>query len=102
LIYRYRLTNSIRVLALVALPFCSNDNFQAQTPKPTPARTHPPSLARRMAQTQSRIIRHNEQGALMSLQKLFSAEATEAGVIRAAERKGAEATLANDSLVIDP
>ena len=38
----------------------------------------------------------------MSLQKLFSAEATEAGVIRAAERKGAEATLANDSLVIDP
>jgi len=40
--------------------------------------------------------------ALMSLQKLFSAEATEAGVIRAAERKGAEATLANDSLVIDP
>ena len=38
----------------------------------------------------------------MSLQKLFSAEATEAGVIRAAGRKGAEATLANDSLVIDP
>ena len=169
--YRYRLANSIPVLALVVLPFCSSQNFQAQTAKTTPA--HPPAVARRLTQTQRRLIRHNEAGALRSLQQLFSAEATyqsttgngdygtleelekaglvdyvlaeghrygylfrirrekrssesqpsleivavprtygrtgrlsfyidETGVTRAADKKGAEATLANNSFVIDP
>ena len=167
------LANSIRVLALAAISLWSGHNFQTQTVNTVLKQTPPPATARRMGQTQRRLIKHNEAGAIMSLQKLFSAEATyqategngdygtleeltksglvdyvmaeghrygylfrirrekrssesqpsleivavpqtygrtgrlsffidETGVIRAANKKGAEATITNDSFVIDP
>jgi hypothetical protein len=74
--YRHGLANAIRVLLFIALAICFSHNFQAQTAKTVQVRTHPPGLARRMARQQLLIIKHNEAGALKSLQKLFSAEAT--------------------------
>jgi len=76
LFYRRPLANAIRVLSLIFLGVCFGQNSQAQTAKTAPVRTHPTGLARRTARIQQRIINHNEAGAIMSLQKLFSAEAT--------------------------
>jgi hypothetical protein len=76
LIYRHGLAIAIRVLLFIALPICLSHNLQAQTAKTEQVRTHPPGLARRMARQQILIIRHNEAGALRSLQTLFSSEAT--------------------------
>lgn len=74
--YRHCLAHSIRVFVLVASPLCFVHPFNAQTAKTVPVRTHPPGLARRMARQQLLTIQHNEEGAIKSLQKLLSAEAT--------------------------
>ena len=74
--YRRPLANAIRVLSLIFLGVCFGQNSQAQTAKTVPVRTHPAGLARRTARIQQRIINNNEAGAILSLQKLFSAEAT--------------------------
>jgi hypothetical protein len=74
--YRHRLACAIRVFVLVALPLCLVHPFPAQSGNAVRERTHPPGLARRMARQQLLIIKHNEAGALRSLQTLFSCEAT--------------------------
>jgi hypothetical protein len=71
LTYRRGLASTIRVLTFVASSLCFGLNFQAQT-----VRTHAPAVARRISRQQRLIIRHNEAGAIKSLQTLFSAEAT--------------------------
>ena len=76
MIYRHGLAIAIRVLPFIVLAVCFGHYSQAQTAKTVQVRTHPPGLARRMARQQLLTIKHNEAGALRSLQTLFACEAT--------------------------
>jgi hypothetical protein len=69
-----RRSQTNRLLFFVALFLCFGNDLQAQSAQavraPTPANT------RRPTPQQPWLIRHNEAGAIRSLQTLFSAEAT--------------------------
>lgn len=65
-------TNSL--LYILVLLFCLGSTLQAQSAQAVQAPT--PAPARLTTRQQRRLISHNEAGAIMNLQKLFSAEAT--------------------------
>ena len=73
--YRHCLTNAIRVLPLVAIPLCFVPSSHAQMGKAEPDKARVPAVERLTTQ-QRRLIRHNEAGAIRSLQTLFASEAT--------------------------
>ena len=62
------------VFASVVLLLCLGNTLQAQSAQAVPAPT--PAPARLTTQQQRRLIRHNEAGAIRSLQTLLSSEAT--------------------------
>ena len=74
--YRHCLANAIRVLSLVAITLCSVPSSHAQIGKAEPDKGRAPAVERLTTRQQRRLIRHNEAGAIRSLQTLFSAEAT--------------------------
>lgn len=73
--YRHCLANGIRVFVLVALPLCFVHPLHAQAGKAEPDKARVPADERLTTRQQRRLIRHNEAGAITSLQTLFSAEA---------------------------
>jgi len=74
--YRHCLANAIRVLSLVAITLCFVPSSHAQMGKAEPDKARAPVVERLTTRQQRRLIRHNEAGAIRSLQTLFSAEAT--------------------------
>ena len=74
--YRHYLANTIRVLPLVAISLCFVPSSYPQIGKAEPDKARVPAVERLTTRQQRRLIRHNEAGAIRSLQTLFSAEAT--------------------------
>lgn len=64
------------VFVLVVLLLSLSNNLQAQTVQPVQVLTRPAAVVRLTTQQQRRLIRHNEAGAIRTLQTLLSAQAT--------------------------
>lgn len=74
--YRHFLANASRLFPIVALSLCFYQSLHAQCGKAAQERPQTPVLTHRVKRGQRQIIKHNEAGAITSLQTLFSAEAT--------------------------
>lgn len=64
------------VFVLVVLLLSLSNNLQAQTVQPVQVLTRPAAVVRLTTRQQRRLIRHNEAGAIRTLQTLLSAQAT--------------------------
>lgn len=64
------------VFALVALLLSLGNNLQAQTVRQVQRQTRPSAVVRLTTRQRRNLIRHNEAGAIRTLQTLLSAEAT--------------------------
>jgi len=76
LTYAYYAGTAVPVFALSALLLNPGGNLQTKTAQTVQTQTRPAVVARRNTPQQRSLIRHNEAGAIRTLQTLFSAEAT--------------------------